>query len=193
MLVEESHDGFRRVFQRGEVGFGCKKGAGEGFIRRWERDEHELPPRPDMEVVWRDCEIIGVCRWLDLELAPLYIGVFLLIVHACIFHQVVSGGRVRAISADKEVEGDFDLWRSREGNRLAVLCRACSCWPCSVFRLPKLEPSFLIFEIRAGQLVVEEELYIWAFLELVEEEFVKPAAVNGVYMLGNISEGRTLW
>ena len=75
------------------------------------------------------------------EFAPERVDVLLLIVHARVFHEVVAGGGVGTIGADEEVECDFEF--------LLVACGGV-----------RLEPGFVVGEVCADQLVVEEDLHV---------------------------------
>lgn len=83
----------------------------------------------------------GVSVWGDGEFAPERVDVLLLVVHARVLHEMVTGGRVGTIGANEEVEGDFDFLPVASGG----------------FRL---EPSFVVGEVCANELVIEEDLHV---------------------------------
>ena len=87
-----------------------------------------------------------------MELAPQRIDVFLLVIHACVFHQVVPSGGMCSIGSDEKVEGYFYLFVSCPGRGFGA--RGC-------------EPGFACLEIGAGELMVEVEGYVWEGFELV--------------------------
>ena len=45
-------------------------------------------------------------------------------------------------------------------------------------RVSTLEPSFAALEVRAGELVVEEELDVGQLLELIQKSFVETCSVH---------------
>lgn len=130
-------------------------------------DEHELLPRPNVEVVGRDAkarldaaataaQVARFCRlrkWADLKFAPQRVDVLLLVVHARELHEVVADSRVGPISPDHQVELNLDLLRAiRRAEARAT-------------RVASFEPGLAFPEVCAGKLVVEEKLDIGHGLE----------------------------
>ncbi len=113
----------------------------------WYGDKHKFPAWPDMKMIRGYPELgihagsgaDGLC--LDLKLAPEGIDIFLFVVHAGEFHQIVPDGRVRAVSPDHEVELDLDFLATA-----AVL---------------KFEPGFPVSKVSPLELMAEEEAHIW--------------------------------
>lgn len=129
-----------------------EEGTGEGLVRRWQGDEHELSPRPDVQMVWRDAEISSVSGG-DVKLTPQRVNVFLLEVDTSVLHQMIPRRGVRTVGPNEKVKGNFDLRRS-------VGCIGASTFA----RNPPLKPSFVGKEIGTGQLVIEEQLHIGRLL-----------------------------
>ena len=63
-----------------------------------------------MQVVWVDGEVAFGSGGGDMEFAPECVDVLLLVGYSGELHQVVSCCGVGAVSANEEVEFDFDLW-----------------------------------------------------------------------------------
>lgn len=91
-----------------------------------------------------------------MELTPEFVDIFLLVGHGDEFHQVEAYGRVSAVSADHEGEGDFDFGAAGEGVGFGVA----------------FEPGEFVFEVDAGEFVVEEELDVGHGFEMVQEGLV---------------------
>ena len=175
--VEEGRDAGRVGLEARVLLAGREERAREGAVLAGDGDEHELLARPDVQVVRADAELrhgvggVEVPPRLDLELAPQRVDVPLLVVHARVLHHVVPHGRVRAIRAQHQVEGDLDLPR-----------------PAVVAPVFDLEPGLALPEVRACELVVEEELHVGHALEHVEDALVQAAAVDGEDCLGTLAQ-----
>lgn len=133
-----------------------------------------------MEVVWRDLIVVGG-RGGHVEFAPQGVNVLLRVRHAGILHEVVAHSRVRAVCAEQEIKRDFNLLGSagRVLGLRGILCMVLS----DVAVLLLLEPGFVVFQIGAGELVIEEEFDIRQIIQLVEKAFVESCAVDGAYKL----------
>src|ERR1700688_4997756 len=101
-----------------------------------------------------------------MEFAPQSVDVLLLVIHACVLHQMISYCGVCSICTDQEVEVDFNFFIAFSGSGFA---------PC--------EPGFVILEVSAGEFMVEEESDVWHCLQFVEEQFVKSSSVGGIIRL----------
>ena len=181
VLVEEGWQrGLRRDGQRGEGGGRCEQRAGEGAVQRRDGDEHKGRAGPDVQVVRRDGERGVGGKGRDVELAPQRVDVLLLVVDARELHKVVAGGGVGAVGADEEVEVDFllgvALVLGGGGGRLGRILGVVGLGRVGAV----LEPGGVAVEVRAGELVVEEEGHIGHGFQGVEEAFVEPRAVDGV-------------
>lgn len=139
----------------------------------WYRNEHELLPGPDMQVVGRygkPCfprvHVVQeyVLLGLDLELAPESVDILLLVVHPDVLHHMISDGRMSAISANHEVELDLNLLWSIGGRPLSPL---------------NLKPGFALAEVGSCQLVVEVKLHIGHSFQDVQQAFVQTTTVHG--------------
>lgn len=69
VLVEECVQILVRIFQRCVMRRGREERACKRLVSRWQGDEHELAPGPNVEMVGRDAEI-SLRRRRDPELAP---------------------------------------------------------------------------------------------------------------------------
>ncbi len=96
---------------------------------------------------------------LDLEFAPQSIDIFLLVVHAGEFHQVVPHRGVSAIGPNHQVELDFHF-----SAFAAVL---------------NFEPSLAFAEVGSCKLMAEEKVDIWHAVQNIQKAFVEPAAIHG--------------
>lgn len=180
---EEGRDGgFGGGGEGGERCGGGEERAGEGAVERGDRDEHEGAAGPDVQVVRGDGEVGVVGGGGDVEFAPEGVDVLLLVIDAGVLHHVVAGGGVGAVRADEEVEFHFDFRGALVkgvGWLLGGVLGVVGFWGGAV-----LKPGGGFGVVGAGELVGEEEGYVWHGLEGIEEAFVQAGAVDGEDGLG---------
>lgn len=175
--VEGGHDGFiTSALELGEQRHGPEERAHERLVQVGQGDEHEAAGGPDVQMVGRDGEVARRGRRRHRELAPQAVDVLLRVVHARELHHVVPHGRVRAVGADAEVERHLDFAGSRTSSSSSnsSVGGGGACAP-----VHDLKPRLLAPKVRAGQFVLVEEAHVGQRVEVVEQDFIQLAAVDG--------------